>query len=172
MVNEKYAVIRTDLMAGTQLGPYLASVRYFNEEGEEAAIENGCVLKLEGLMEGERELFKGVAPSADTAIEDIVILATPEVMYDERKKSLDEFINEAGSNCRGYRFHKHDFFGLTPEGLNIAEGATPAVGWAAELMAGTKINLVASATSGATQIGTLHAIEQAGRYTYYVIKVA
>lgn len=171
MAVEKYAVIRTDLMAGTQLAPYLASVRYFNDEGVEAEIENGSVIKLEGLMDGERELYKGVNPAADTALEDIVIVATPEVMYDERKKNLDEFINEKGTNVRGYRMHKHDVFGITAKGLNIAEGAEPQVGWVAELMAGNKMNLVASATSGSTKVGELIAIEQAGRYTYHVIKV-
>lgn len=171
MANEIYAVVRTDLMAGTELGPKLASVRYFDEKGETAAIENGCVLKLEALLEGEREVRKGVAPAADTSIKDIVLIATPEVMYDERKKNLDEFINEAGANCRGYRLHEHDMFSVTAKGLNIAEGASPEVGWAVELMAGTKLNLVASATAGSTQIGKLHAIEKAGRYTYYVVEV-
>lgn len=172
MANEKYAVIRTDLMTGTDVGPYLASVRYMDADGNPAEIENGCVVKLEGLMDGERELYKGVAPAADTPLKDVVVIATPEVMYDERKKNLDEFINEAGSNCRGYRLHQHDVFSVTAKGLNIAEGAVPAVGWAVELMAGNKMNVVETATGDSTQVGTIMAIETAGRYTYYVIRVA
>lgn len=172
MANVKYGVIRTDLMAGTTVGSHLASVRYFDAENAEAAIENGCVVKLNGLMEGERELHKGVAPAANTSLSEVVVIATPEVMYDERQKNLDEFINVAGSNCRGYRLHEHDVFSVTAEALNIADGVTPAVGYAVELMAGTKLNVAASATSGSTQVGTIKAIEQAGRYTYYVIQVA
>ena len=172
MANEKYGVIRTDLMGGTTVGTHLVSVRYFDAKDTPCEIENGCVVKLEGLMDGERELHKGVAPEADTALKDVVIIATPEVMYDERKKNLDQFINPAESNCRGYRMHQHDVFGLTAEALNIAEGVTPEEGYVVELMAGTKLNVAASATGSATQVGTIKAIEKAGRYTYYVIEVA
>jgi hypothetical protein len=166
----KYGVIRTDLMRGTDVGPNLVSVRFMDAEGKPAEIENGSVVKLNGLLDGERELYKGTAPEASTAKTDIAVIASPEVLYDERKKNLDEFINEAGANARGYILSDRNIFSLSAEALNIADGATPAVGWVVELMAGTKLNAVASATSGSTQIGKIIEIEKTSRYTYYVIE--
>ena len=40
-----------------------------------------------------------------------------------------------------------------------------------ELQAGTKGKVVASATSGSTQVGKVIAIEVSGRDTYYVVEV-
>ena len=177
-----YSVVRTDLMAGTDVGTYLVSLRFFDSDGDPADIENGNVVKLgalitytddDGAITGqERELHSATVPAANTPIDEIVLVANPEVMYDERKKNLHEYINVAGSNVRGYRLHKHDIFSVTKEALNVGESVTPAIGYAVELMAGTKLNVVAEATNSSTQIGKLIAIETAGRYTYYVIQVA
>ena len=93
-------------------------------------------------------------------------------MYDERKRNLDEFINEAGKNCRGYHIHTGDIFSVTKDALIGAE--TPAVGDIVELAAGTKLKVVAAATgatSGSTVVGKVIAIDVVGRYTYYAIKV-
>ena len=92
-------------------------------------------------------------------------------MYDERKKNLDEFENEAGTICRGYIPRSRNVFSVTADALNIASGVTPAVGSIVELMAGVKLNVVATLTSGSTKVGKIIAIESAGRYTYYVIKI-
>lgn len=174
-----YAVVRTDNMMGTDVGTYLDSVRYYTVEtvdGEsvdvETAIENGNVVAVGDLLEGERELHRAVAPARNTAIKDIGLVASPEVLYDERKRGLHEFINEAGTNVRIYYLHTGDEFGVTAQALEIASGYTPEVGDAVELMAGTKLKVVATATSGSTQVGKLIAIETAGRYTYYVVRVA
>ncbi len=166
----KYGVIRTDLMRGTDVGANLVSVRFMGTDGKAAEIENGSVVKLDGLLDGEREIYKGVTPAKDTARTAIAIIASPEVLYDERKKNLDEFINEAGVAARGYILSDRNIFSLTAEALDIATGVTPAVGYAVELKAGTKLSVVATATSGSTQIGTIKAIEKTSRYTYYVIE--
>lgn len=174
-MSEKYAVIRTDNMMGTDVATYLDSVRFYTGSGNskaEAAIENGNVVKVGALLTGERELHEATAPAANTDIKEIGLVATPEVMYDERQKNLDEFINEAGANVRVYYLHTGDEFGVTAKALNIASGYTVKVGDAVELMAGTKLNVVATATSGSTQVGKIIAIEKAGRYTYYVVRVA
>lgn len=167
-----HGVIRTDLMSGTDVGADLVSVKYMGTGTTPTAIDNGCVVKLDGLMDGEREVWKGVTPAANTPLADIAIIATPEVMYDERKKNLDEFENEAGTIARGYIVHHtRNIFSVTKDALNIGAGVTPAVGYVAELMAGTKLNIVATATASSTVVGKIIAIETAGRYTYYVIKV-
>jgi len=170
-----YAVVRTDNMFGTDVRAGLVSIKYMGANGQTAtAIENGNVLKVGALMGDatngyEREIFVGAAPAANDELKDIVLVATPEVMYDERKRNLDEFINEAGRACRGYRLHKGDIFSVTKDALDGV--AAPAIGNVVELKAGTKLNVAASATSGSTQVGKIIAIDVVGRYTYYVILV-
>lgn len=175
----KHAVIRKDRLYGTDVAPALVSMRFVDGNGNGADIDNGNVVRLDGLMthtDGtgaivsiERELYKAVAPAANTALKDIAIVGTNEVMYDERKKNLDEFYNEAGQNSLGYRPHAGDMFGVTAEGLTAA--AAIAKGDIVELQAGTKLKVVKSATSGSTQVGVIADINKAGRYTYYVVEV-
>lgn len=165
-----YGVVRTDNMFGTDVRAGLVSIKYMGANGQTAtAIENGNVLKVGALMSNEREIFVGAAPAVNDDLKDIVLVATPEVMYDERKRNLDEFINEAGRACRGYRLHKGDIFSVTKDALDGV--AAPAVGNVVELKAGTKLNVAASATSGSTQVGKIIAVDVVGRYTYYVILV-
>lgn len=163
-----HAVVRTDNMVGTDVRAQLVSVKYI-VDSTPTAIDNGNVLKLDGLMDGEREIFKGVAPAANTALGDVVLVASPEVMYDERLRNLDDYQNEADKACRGYRLHSGDIFSVTKDALDGA--ASPAVGNIVELKAGTKLNVAASLTASSTAVGKIIAVETAGRYTYYVIKV-
>lgn len=163
-----YAVVRTDKMFATDNRAGLVSVRY-QPSDVKTAIENGNVVKLGALETDSREVYKGAAPAANTPINEVVLVATPEAMYDEHKHNLDDFINEAGKIARGYHLHSGDIFSVTKEAL---VGATaPAVGNLVELKAGTKLNVVTSATSGSTQIGKIIDKNVVGRYTYYVIEV-
>lgn len=165
-----YAVVRTDNMAGTDVRGQLVSVKYMGTDGNtETAIENGNVLKLGALVDGEREIYIGGAVAKDSAIDDIVLVASVETMYDERKRNLDDFVNEAGAICRGYHIHSGDTFSVTAEAMSGT--GTPAKGNIVELAAGTKLAFAASATSGSTQVGRIIAVDVVGRYTYYVIKV-
>lgn len=165
-----HAVVRTDAMTGTDVGSQLVSVKYLGANGSTpTAIENGNILKIGALVSGEREVYVGAAVAANTKLEDVVLIASPEVCYDERKHNLDDFINEAGSICRGYHFNSGDTFSVTKEALS-GEG-TPAVGNIVELAAGTKLAFAASATQASTQVGRIIAVDVAGQYTYYVIKV-
>lgn len=165
-----YGVVRTDLMFGTDVGTGLVSVKYLGANGSTpTAIENGNVLKLGALITGEREVYVGGAVAANDAIKDVVLVAAPEVAYDERVRNLDQYINEAGKIVRGYRFHKGDVFSVTKDAL--AGKASPAVEDVVEFAAGTKLNVAASATANSTVLGKIIAVETAGRYTYYVIRV-
>lgn len=165
-----YAVVRTDNMAGTDVRGQLVSVKYMGTDGNtETAIENGNVLKLGALVDGEREIYVGGDVAKDSAIDDIVLVASVETMYDERKRNLDDFVNEAGAICRGYHIHHGDTFSVTAEALSGT--GTPAKDNIVELAAGTKLAFAASATSGSTQVGRIIAVDVVGRYTYYVIKV-
>ena len=165
-----YGIVRTDNMYGTDVRAALVSIKYMGTDGSTpTAIENGNVLKVGALISGEREVYVGGNVAANDKATDIVLIASPEVMYDERKKNLDEFINEAGKACRGYRLHSGDIFSVTKDAL--AGKATPAVGDVVELAAGTKLNVAATATGGSTAIGSVIDVNVVGRYTYYAIKV-
>lgn len=164
-----YGIVRTDNMYGTDVRAALVSIKYMGADGDTpTAIENGSVLKVGALIEGEREIYVGGAVAANDRVEDVVLVASPEVMYDERKKNLDEYINVAGKACRGYHIHSGDIFSVTKAVL--AGVATPAVGDIVELAAGTKLNVAETATEGSTVVGTIIAVDVVGRYTYYAIK--
>lgn len=165
-----YGIVRTDNMYGTDVRTGLVSIQYMGADGATStAIENGNVLKVGALKTGEREVYVGGAVAAADKISDVVLVASPEVMYDERKRNLDEFINEAGKNCRGYRLHTGDIFSVTKDALDGV--TTPAVGNIVELKAGTKLNVADTATNDSTVVGKIIAVDVVGRYTYYAIKV-
>lgn len=165
-----HGVVRTDNMAGTDVREALVSVEYLGSDGATpTAIDNGCVLKLGALKTGEREVFVGAVPAADDDLKDIVLIASPEVMYDERVRGLENFFNEAGRICRGYRLHKGGIFSVTKAVLDGA--ATPAVGNVVELKAGVKLNVAASATQDSTVVGKILAVDVVGPHTYYVILI-
>ncbi|MCD8376850.1 MAG: hypothetical protein LUD69_07890 [Oscillospiraceae bacterium] len=161
-----HGVVRTDLMYGTDVRSGLASVKYMGEDGTtETEIDNGCVLKLGALLDAEndREIFIGEVPTGSEELDEVVLIATPELMYDERKHNLYEFYNEAGRVCRGYKFHPGDIFSVTAEAL---EGS-PAVDSTVALAAGVKLEVDGAGTT----VGTIIAEETDDIYTYYVVKV-
>ena len=110
-----YTVIRTDLMSGAKQPADLVSLRFYGADGQPAEVENGVIVKLQGYEDGEREVMKAVAATADDDLNECAIVAGVEVMYDERKKSLDEYINEAGKAVRGYTPRSRNIFSVTTE---------------------------------------------------------
>jgi len=160
-----YTVIRTDAMSGTNVAADLVSLRVYDAEGETIAVENGTVVELQGYEDGQREVMKAVLATAESKMEDCAVVASVEVMYDATKKNLDEFINPAGSICRGYVLRSRNMYSITKEGF---------VGGAAPASVGTEVGIGANGKINAsgTGYGTIMAIEVAGRYTYYVIKIA
>ena len=150
---QKYAVIRTDLMSGTKQPADLVSLRFYGADGKVAEVENGVIVKLMGYEDGEREVMKAVAAKAGDDLNECAIVAGVEVMYDERKKNLDEFINEAGKATRGYIPRSRNVFSVTKEGAKVGIGT------------GGKID------AAGTGLGVCADIEVAGRYTYYAIKI-
>ena len=173
-----YAVVRTDKLMGTDVRSMLESVLFLGSDGATPTeIENGNVLKVGALnaidaTNGvyEREVKVGSVPAVGDKLDEIVLVASPEVLYDERKRSLTDFINEAGRVARGYHLHSGDIFSVTKEALDGKD--EPAIGDVVELGNSTKLNVAASATSGSTQIGKILAIDVVGRLTYFVIQVA
>jgi hypothetical protein len=164
-----YGIVRLDRVSGTKDPAKLISAKYL-DGATETAIDNGNFIRLNGILSTtNREVFKGVKPAANTALSDVALVASVELMYDERKKNLAEFRNEAGDIVRGYILEKGDIFSVTADALSAA--ATIAVGNIVELQADTKAKVVTTLTVGSTQIGTVIGIETVGTLTYYVIRV-
>lgn len=159
-----YGVVRTDNMSGTTLGKNLVSLKY-QESSVDTAIDNGNVVVVGDLIEGEREIRLASKPAADTALKNIALVATPELNKDKKVTLPAEYTNAAGTILRGYRLLSHDIFSVTADAL---AGDTLSVGYAVELQAGTKLKVVSSATSDSTQVGKIIAIEG----DWYVIEVA
>ena len=144
--------VRTDNVSGTKIGKDLVSIR-FQPTGADAEIENGAVVLIGEYISAE--VRKGTAPAANSDINKIAIIASPEVVKSEKYNSLDEFVNEAGVAARGYRPRSGDIFSFTAEALD----GTAKVGSVVELQAGTKLKVVESATESSTTVGTVIALE-------------
>lgn len=158
-----YTVIRTDLMSGTTQPADLVSLRFYDGSDEQAEVENGVIVKLQGYEDGEREVMKAVAAASTDDLNDCAIVAGVEVMYDERKKNLDEFINEAGSIVRGYIPRSRNIFSVTKEGF--VGGVVPEKGDEVGIGTGGKID------AAGTGLGVCADVDVAGRYTYYAIRI-
>lgn len=145
----KYACVRTDNMSGTVLGKNLVSAKF---DGE---IENGNIVVIGGLLEGEREVREATTPAADSELRNLALVASEEVVKEKGKNTLAEFRNEEGDIIRCYRLVSGDIFSVTAEALT----GTAEVDSIVEAQASTKMKVVATATEGSTVIGKVIAIE-------------
>lgn len=179
MADTKYAVVHTDRMTATDVRTGMWSFRFGTGTGstfEEAAIENGTLVTLKGLI--ERDLWEANAAASTAQIGDIVLVTTPEVLYDDRHQKLSDFINEAGTNCTGMTLYKNDIFSVTAEAF---EGTTaPAVGNKVAIGTDGKLALQTAAAGGkaegattttGTVIGQVIEVWIHNREKYYRIKV-
>lgn len=160
-----YCVIRTDLVSAVAQPADLVSLRFYGADGKVADVENGVIVELQGYDEGQREVMHAVAASAGADLNKCAIVAGVEVMYDERKRNLDEFINEAkGPAIRGYIPRSRNLFGFTKDGF--VGGVVPAVDGEVGIGEGGKLD------AAGTGFGICRHIEVVGRYTYYTIEIA
>lgn len=81
---------------------------------------NGLFVALGKLEEGNREARQAHVAKGDE--EEILLVHTPELMYDEKKK-LRDFVNIEGKKARAYRLAKGDIIsftvGLLPEDVAV-----------------------------------------------------
>lgn len=145
-----YAIVTRERMTSESVSAARLSAKYL-PSGTATAIENGNVVLIGSLVSGEREVYTTTTPAKDSLLSVIGLVTTPEVMVDERKKNLDEFINEAGDIITVDKLYSGDIFSVTVDGLT----GTKTVGDVVELQAGTKLNTASTLTSGATKVGTL-----------------
>jgi hypothetical protein len=167
MNNMAYTVVNLDRMSGTEDSTLLVSLKYFVSENP-AEIENGGIVEIGDLIDNEREVRKATAPTASTPITKLVLVANPEIIYDEtRHHGLEEYVNEAGKVIRGYRFHSGDGFSMTAEGFS----GTPAKGKYLKVGTTTK-PVIANDTSTGTIIGKITDVYTLGAHTFYYVDVA
>lgn len=82
---------------------------------------NGVFAHVGDLVAGERELKQAVQPTEATVEDQAVVLhASPEVMYDERKYRLEDFVLEAGQPGRAYHLTVGDIVTLTDDLFSAA----------------------------------------------------
>lgn len=161
----KHACFRSDNMAGTKLGYELVAIKY-RPDGTDTAIENGNIVAVGNFINGEADVRVATTPTADTPLTNLAVVGAPEVDKTKAYNTVDDFINKAGVPARAYRLVPHAQYSVTAEALTAA--AEIAVGDVVEAQAGTKANVVKTATEGATTIGHVMAIEG----DFIVIEVA
>ena len=142
---EKRRFIRLDVMSGNRDNTQVKSAKYF-KDGEPAQVENGTIVAIKGLVEGEREIHKVTAVGeADTYVG---LVTTPELTYDESKyNGIDVFTNAKDDVIRVHVLHAGDIFSI---------GNSDST----EDMA-----------MGANLVGKHIATETVGRFTYQVYEV-
>lgn len=157
-----YTVVTREKMTTEWDGSKRISLKY-RPSGVDKEIENGMVVVVGDLIDGEREVYAGSTPTAATAVSKLALITTPEVMADERKKNISDFINKAGDVCTADKLFSGDIFSLTADGFD----GTPAKGSIVELQAGVKLKAVSTATTGSTTVGKIIDIVN-GKYAVQV----
>ena len=111
-----HGICITEKLSGTFNGVDLVSVRYM-VGNTPTAIDNGSVVEVGALEANSREVCKATAPKKNSAKAAIALIASPEVIYDERlQNDLGNFENEANAVSRGYLLEKpHQIFAVTGE---------------------------------------------------------
>lgn len=119
-----YKFLRKDNMSSIRDLSQIKSAKYFDENDQPAAIENGTIVDIGDLITGEREVHKVTAVTSSSKY--VGIVSTPELEYDERGyHGVDTFINEAGAIIRVDVLHVGDIFtlGNVSATTDIAAGA-------------------------------------------------
>lgn len=101
-------IVRLDKVQAVQTGN-IVSVQ------ADKVMENGMIVKVGSLLEGEREIYKAEAP---TAVDPVAVLAAPEINYDECRtvnKALEHFTNEANKPIRAYNLVKDDIISVSKD---------------------------------------------------------
>ena len=163
----KHPVFYSDLMSGTVLNsPLLKSVRFKDDAGEYAEIENGMIVHV-GALDGERDVHVATAPTATSKKDELGFVAGVCLFYDESVRHYeDEWVNEAGRPVRVYMYHPNDVFSMTTEWFD----GTPAVGKFVDFQAG-KVKMKVADSESDNTIGEIIDVRQTARYTIYGVRV-
>lgn len=105
-----YRHIRLDVMSGNRDNSQVKSAKYFKDDAV-APVENGTVVAIGGLLEGEREIHKVTdVTDSDTFVG---LVTTPELDYEERGYcGFEMFCNEKDEPVRVHVLHEGDIFSI------------------------------------------------------------
>ena len=147
----KHGVVERQLLDSEWVGSKRVAIEIDKD------MDNGSVVTLNGLVDGEMNLYEVADVTASTPLDDVYLVTTPEVMEDERlKHNLSDFYNIAGKIGNADKMIPGNYVGLTLEVFDAsAVSNEPQVGNIVELKAGRKLAVVASLTAGSTQFGTI-----------------
>lgn len=102
--------IRLDVMSGNKDNTQVKSAKYFKDDAV-APVENGTIVAIGGLLDGEREIHKVTDVTAESTY--VGIVSTPEVEYEERgNRGIETFANEADATVRVHVLHEGDIFSI------------------------------------------------------------
>lgn len=105
------AIIRVDKAQATYSGNLVSF-----QVPVATTMTNGLVFNLGALVANERELHAIAAPAAGTlATAEVLINATPEVMYASADIALEDFVLTAGQTGRGFHMSVGDVFTVTDD---------------------------------------------------------
>ena len=166
MAKVTHGIVRTDNMSATIDGSLIVSGRFYGANDKVADVDNGSLVLIGDYDTNEREVRKVTLPTPSSKIENLGIVASPELIYDESTyHGLEDFYNEAGKECTVFRFHANDIFSVT---FDVIEG-TPAKN--KYLVAGSTTKYEVSSTATGTVIGKIVDIETVGADVYAVVQV-
>jgi hypothetical protein len=135
-------------------------------------VTNGVFHIVGGLAPNQREVRTATAPT-DVATQEILMHASPEVMYDPREAGLKHYVLKAGEAGRSYHFSEGDMVTITAD---LITGA-PVVGKFLIPTNGSLKLTVANDLAGATRFGAeiiekgKLGAENTDAYTFVVRKV-
>jgi hypothetical protein len=105
-------IVRLDKVKSVKCG------HIYNVQND-AELDNGSVGYIGALLDGEREIYALEQFTTEKiATESIVLVAAPEIVYDEStyaKKKLSAFVNPAKTPVRAYELVAHDIFSVSDD---------------------------------------------------------
>ena len=159
-------MFRSDNMAGTTLGQYLVSLRVATE------IDNGMLVAVGSLEEGQREVKAMAAIAAATKVGAIAVLGSEEVDKEKTFDTVGGFTNKVGTIARGYILHDGCAYSVTAGAFET--GKIPVVGNTIYAKINTNLHTTdaKNGENNNVKLGTCEAIETDGATTWYVIRIA
>lgn len=103
------AIVNLDYLKSVYVG------RIFNVMAD-SEIEQGSLVAIGDLVDGEREIYNAAAVTDATA-EKVALIASDEVNYDPRKAMWEDFTNEANYPVKAYELKENDVFTISEDGF-------------------------------------------------------
>lgn len=149
-----YAVIDTSNVSATRDGSKLKNIRFVEKSGDnlvETSVENATLVVLDKLVPGQHDLFYATAPTSTSKVKDILIIETPELIYDESTfHPLSDFINLKGSNSVAFKPESGDQILVSAESFATTPDEATIKTKFIDISTSGKLAIAAAVTAGTT----------------------